>query len=149
MQTFLKLLPIHNMDENRQRLIWKAHIALILLFAERNQDISTVSNPLLDMVENCANYSDRLHLMRIFSEGFQDLIDRTTNLELGQYMFIGKLRSVLQGPFQDLNSGSPATEAGIIPRDQRRPPSPHVLSRLMINCSHDLNLLLKTRGIFH
>lgn len=83
------------MDEARVKLIWKAHMALILLYAEKNHDISFVSNPLLDLVENAARQSDSMNSMRIFIEGFQDLVDCTNNLELGQYMFIGKLYKVI------------------------------------------------------
>lgn len=89
LQSFLKQLPAQELDEARVELIWKAHMALILLFAERNQDISVVSNPLLDLLEVAVNQPDCLSLMRVFSEGFQDLVDCTNNLELGQYMFIG------------------------------------------------------------
>lgn len=89
LQSLLKLLPIQDLDHKRLQLVWKVHISLVLLFAERNQDISGVSNLLLDMVESAVAQQDCLNLMRIFSEGFQDLIDSTNNLELGQYNFIG------------------------------------------------------------
>ncbi|XP_065225939.1 protein MMS22-like [Planococcus citri] len=89
LQSFLKLLPLDSLDHKRLQLVWKVHISLVLLFAERNQDISGVSNSLLDMVDSAAAQHDCLNLMRIFSEGFQDLIDCTNNLELGQYIFIG------------------------------------------------------------
>lgn len=89
LQYFLNLLVAEKIDEARLKLVWKAHIALILLFAENNQDISSALNPILDMVEAAVQQPNSINLMRVFSEGFQDLIDSTNNLELGQYMFIG------------------------------------------------------------
>ncbi|KAK7603223.1 hypothetical protein V9T40_003222 [Parthenolecanium corni] len=89
LQYFLNLLVAEKIDEARLKLVWKAHIALILLFAESNQDISSALNPILDMVEAAVQQPNSINLMRVFSEGFQDLIDSTNNLELGQYMFIG------------------------------------------------------------
>lgn len=89
MISFLKLLPIQEMGENKIKLIWKAHIVILLLFTERNQDISPICNSILDMVETAVSQPESAYLMRIFVEGFQDLIDCTNNLELGQYMFIG------------------------------------------------------------
>lgn len=89
LQSFLKLLPCQDLDRNRTELVWKAQIALVLLYAERNQDTSVVSNSLLDMVEQSASHKESANMMRIFSEGFQDLVDSTNNLELGQYIFIG------------------------------------------------------------
>lgn len=89
LQYFLNLLASEKIDEARLKLVWKAHIALILLYAENNKDISAALNPILDMVETTVQQPNCLNLMRVFSEGFQDLIDSTNNLELGQYMFIG------------------------------------------------------------
>lgn len=89
MQSLLGMLPVGQLDNVRSKLVWKAYIALILLFAERGQDISGVSNPLLDAVDAAVVQPDNLDLMRIFADGFQDLMDSTNNLELGQYIFIG------------------------------------------------------------
>lgn len=64
-------------------------MAVLLLLAERKLDLSQTITPLINSVKKI-NFENNLPLMKMFIEGFQDVVDCSNSIDLGQSNFIGK-----------------------------------------------------------
>lgn len=88
------MIPESELSLGMRQIIWQSQLGCCFLLVEQGLDMRSNIGPVMKSVHNEVGNlkSDHaLSLLRTFVEAFQDIIDCSSNLALGQTHFIGKI----------------------------------------------------------
>nr|CAD7414648.1 unnamed protein product [Timema poppensis] len=83
LQEYLGMLHLEKLSLARQNVVWKAHIALVLLHISKGKDIKEVAQPLVSLV-HC--HTNDTALMKLFVKDLQHIFELNPTLELSRHV---------------------------------------------------------------
>nr|CAD7608897.1 unnamed protein product [Timema genevievae] len=83
LQEYLGMLHLEKLSLARQNVVWKAHLALILLHISKGKDIKEVAQPLVSLV-HC--HTNDTALMKLFVKDLQHIFELNPTLELSRHV---------------------------------------------------------------
>nr|CAD7449835.1 unnamed protein product [Timema bartmani] len=86
LQEYLGMLHLEKLSLARQNVVWKAHLALILLHISKGKDIKEVAQPLVSLV-HC--HTNDTALMKLFVKDLQHIFELNPTLELSRHVLFG------------------------------------------------------------
>ena len=88
------VLPEKELNLGTRQLMWHSQLGCCLLLVEQGLDFRSNIIPVMKYVQDEVNNIKSEHalpLLRTFVEAFQDIVDCSSNLALGQSLLIGKI----------------------------------------------------------
>nr|CAD7397673.1 unnamed protein product [Timema cristinae] len=83
LQEYLGMLHLEKLSLARQNVVWKAHLALVLLHISKGKDIKEVAQPLVSLV-HC--HTNDTALMKLFVKDLQHIFELNPTLELSRHV---------------------------------------------------------------
>lgn len=97
LQVLLCSLPVDRLEESTRCLVWRTHLSVCLLAAERGQDFTSSLLPLTTALDSQYN----LPLFRTYLDGVKDILDASPCFKVDHNILIGGMSNfkICQGFF--------------------------------------------------
>ncbi|XP_046669510.1 protein MMS22-like isoform X2 [Homalodisca vitripennis] len=89
LQVLLGALSEPELEGGMRRLVWRTHLSVCLLAAERGQDFTAFLSPVTSALDNTTNIQEAVALFRTYLDGLKDIIECSPCLRMDYNILIG------------------------------------------------------------
>lgn len=89
-------IPLAKIDQTKQISVIKGHVAMLILYSERNLSMKQYMNKFMPHLVMACDTSDNsfLPVLKHLSHGMHEIFSRTETFDLDEHLLLGKCCSV-------------------------------------------------------
>lgn len=87
---FLLQLRLEKLSAPRQSCVMKGHMALLILFANQEENVKNYAGRLLEQVTKLISDENKLPILRIMIDALERIYDKSDIFALDEYILLGE-----------------------------------------------------------